>query len=489
MAPGRGYREESDSLGKKGVPRDAYYGIFTQRALENFQLSGSRVHSELVKALGMVKAACAQANMSLGLLDRRIGSAIAKAAMDVAGGRLGGWFPLDVYQAGAGTPTNMNANEVIANRAIELLGGKRGDYDIVHPNNHVNMSQSSNDAMPTAIRLACLGLSTRLARELGLLSVSLEKKAREFRDVIKVGRTHMQDAVPIMLGQEFQSYATAMTRCSGRIRKSMDGLLEVGLGGTAVGTGLNTHPKFRKEAVKRLAALSGYGLYPAKDPIHATNSMDSFMELSSSLRLLASEMLRICDDFVLMNAGPNAGINEIELPAVEPGSSIMPGKINPSIAEALKMACLQVLGNDHAVAEACREGQLELNVMTPLIADNLLLSLGLLSRGARMFREKCVAGIKANRERIGELFDMNLSVATALNPYLGYENTTKLVKLSLRQNKPLRELILEHGLMSKKDIDILLDPGKLTGPREIDKALLKRIRESKGFGRFSGGRI
>ncbi len=472
-------RIERDVLGEVQVPKDAIFGSFTVRARENFQLSGLRARPVFIRSLGMIKKAAALANMELGLLDRRIGEAIVEAASQVASGEMDSWFPLDVFQAGAGTPFNMNANEVIANLAILKLGGKPGDYSLVHPNNHVNMSQSSNNVTPTAIRLSCLQLLDPLEGEVKALVAAFEGLARKYQDVIKVGRTHLEDAAPISFGQVFQSYAHSLDSALETLVESRNGLLEIGLGGTVIGTGTNTHPDFRRLVARMLSEVSGYPLRPARDGVTLTWSMAAFTRLSGALRDMAIEMGKIADDLRLLNSGPNAGISEIMLPEVEPGSSIMPGKINPSIAEAVNMVCFQIRGNDHTIALASAGGELEMNVMTPLIGFNLIFSLELLTNCTKMFRERCVEGIQVNQKRCQELIDKSLSLAVALSPFLGYDATAELVKNALKEGKPLRQAALETGLTPEM-IDEILDPQKMTGPRTFDPRFIEEVRKKLG---------
>ncbi|MBI4017397.1 MAG: aspartate ammonia-lyase [Candidatus Aenigmarchaeota archaeon] len=478
------YRTEKDSLGEKRVPADAYYGIFTQRAKENFPLSGTRVHPRMIWALAVIKEAAAEANKELEMLDARTADAIVRASKEVQKGKFNDAFVIDVFQAGAGTPTNMNANEVIANRATQMLGGKIGTY-IVHPNNHVNMGQSTNNVFPSAMRIAVFSTINDLITQLKMLESSLRKKAKQFRDVIKVGRTHLQDAVPLLLGQEFEAYADYVKRGYVRMRNLSDELLELGVGGTAIGTQVNAHPHFRKTCVSHIAKITGEKFYSTESPVYLTQSVDSFVQASAVLRAYATDALKIANDLILMTSGPKAGLHEIELPEVEPGSSIMPGKINPSIVEAYKMVCLQALGNDHAIEHASREGQLELNPMTPVIAHNLLSSVDLLTNGTKMFRERCVDGIRANREACERTFANSLSVATALTPYIGYEVTAYLVKEALKKGFSIREVVLEHGLMTEGELTRILNPYRMTHATVVDRELKTRILKSDAFRKLS----
>lgn len=474
------YRIERDDLGEKRVPADAYYGIFTQRAKENFQISGTTTHPKMIWALGVIKEAAAEANKELELLEPRIADAIVRASREVQKGKFNDQFVVDVFQAGAGTPMNMNANEVIANRATEILGGRRGEYKI-HPNNHVNMGQSSNNVIPTAMRLTCTFMLNSLVQELKMLESSFLKKSRQFKDIIKVGRTHLQDAVPLLLGQEFAAYAEYVKRGYVRVRNVQDELRELGIGGTAVGTGLTAHPSFRKRCVSHINRITGERFYPTEASVFLTQSVDAFVHVSTVLRDYANDAIKICNDLTLMTSGPQAGLHELDLPAVEPGSSIMPGKVNPSIVEAYKMVCTYVTGNDVTIEHAAREGQLELNTMTPVIAHALFTSVELLTNGTKTFRERCVDGIRANKEAIERTFTNSLSVATALTPYLGYDITAYLVKEALRTHKSIREVVLVHELMTEGDLTRVLNPYRLTKPSVVDRELKNKILKSEAF--------
>jgi aspartate ammonia-lyase len=469
-------RLEKDSLGEVKVPEEAYYGSFTARAKDNFDLSGTRPSRELIKSLGEIKVAAARANRELRNLDEARAEAIVSAGEEVISGDFDDQFPLDLIQAGAGTPLHMNANEVIANRATELVGGEKGEY-LVHPNDHVNLGQSSNNVVPTALRLALIRRSKILLSDLENMVDALREKASEFEGVVKVGRTHYQDAVPITLGQEFGAYAVQIGRTSEGIEEKIDGLREVGLGGNAVGTGINTPPEFRNLVVRELSRVTGEGLKPADNSIALTQTMEPFLALSGSIRVAARELIKITDDLMFLSSGPGAGINEIELPEVEPGSSIMPGKVNPSILEAVKMAFLQVLGYDHTVSLAAGEGHLELNVMTPVIGKNLMAELKMLAKAVKSMRRDCVEGIRANREEISRQFDESTAVATALSPYLGYDRVAEIVKLSLKEGRDLKQLVRERGWLTEEELEQLLDPERLTSPQGIDEELKERVEE------------
>ncbi len=474
-------RIEKDSLGEIEVPDNVLYGAFTTRASKNFRISGLRAKPEFIKSITIVKKAAALANMKLGMLDKKIGKAIVKAADEVIEGRYNDQFILDVFQAGAGTPFNMNTNEVIANIAIKKMGGKPGDYHLVHPNNHVNMAQSSNDVIPTAIRLSVLLTMKPLIEELEKIFTEFLKKAKEYDRVIKVGRTHLEDAVPIRYGQVFGGYAASLGKCIVRIAAAENSMLELGIGGTAVGTGINTHPDFKKTIISELGKLTGFEFYQGNS-IMLHWSMAGFMDVSGALRTLAIELNKISNDLRLLNSGPKTGIAEIILPEVEPGSSIMPGKINPSIPEAVNMVCFQVMGNDHAVSLAAEAGQMELNVMTPLIAFDLLWSIEMLTNTIRMLREDCVSGLIVDEKRCSELLENSHALATVLNPYIGYDAVAQLVKTALAENKSLRQVLVEKDIIPEKYLNEILDARKMTEPRAIDKRIIDEIRKYKGKG-------
>ncbi|MBI4298023.1 MAG: aspartate ammonia-lyase [Chloroflexi bacterium] len=456
-------RRERDSLGEKDVPQDALYGIETCRAIENFPISGLKPHPYLVRATVLVKKAAALTNMELGALDERRGRAIVQAADEVLSGQWLDQFVVDPYQSGAGVSHHMNTNEVLANRAIEILGGRRGDYSVVHPHDHVNRSQSTNDVFPTSARLACRTLLEELLPVIRDLSLALEGKAQEFDGIVKSGRTHWQDAVPIRLGQEFAAYAGTVERNRRRLEAAGESLLELNLGGTAVGTGINTHPRYAQEAVKRLSELSGLPLRRAPDPIEATQNQDAFLHVSSALKVLAMDQIKMNNDLLFMSCGPMTGIAEVELPPLQPGSSIMPGKVNPVMLEVLNMICFQVTGNDGAIAMATGAGNLELNVYMPLMAHNLLMSLSLLKNGLRVFTERCVRGIRADETRCQYYFERSPGLVTALSPRIGYEVAAEIARDAVAQDKGVRELALERGLITEKEADELLSPKRLTG--------------------------
>ncbi|MBU1992630.1 MAG: aspartate ammonia-lyase [Patescibacteria group bacterium] len=433
-------RLEQDSTGQVRVPKNVYYGAFTTRALENFQISGMGAPELFITALGLVKKASAMANMELKTIPQKHAKAIIKAADEFLNGEYDDQFTLDVYQAGAGTPFNMNANEIIANRANDLLGGKKGKYDPIHPNNQVNMGQSSNDVIPTATRIAALFSLDALLIEAQKLEKALNRKAKEFGKIKKVGRTHLQDAVPITLGREFAAYCAYVKRNIKRIEASAEELKELGIGGTAVGTGINAHPKFAKTVIKHLSKMCGVRFKEAANKFELISSHTAFLQMAGTLKSLATDLNKIANDLKLLNSGPKAGLGEILLPEVQPGSSIMPGKVNPSIPECVTMIYAQVVGNESAIEAACNEGHLELNTMCPVIMHNLLFSIGILTNGMNMFREKCIKDIKANKENIKKYYEESLCEATALVPKIGYEKTAKLVKEALRNGTKLKEL-------------------------------------------------
>ncbi len=468
-------RLEKDSIGEIEVPDDALYGAFTTRAARNFRISGIRAKHEFIKSIALIKKAAALANVKLGVLDKKIGEAIVKAADEVIDGKHSDQFILDVFQAGAGTPFNMNTNEVIANLAIKKFGGKPGDYHLVHPNNHVNMAQSSNDVIPTSIRLSVLLTLPGLIKELDEIAIAFHEKAMDYDGVIKVGRTHLEDAVPVRYGQVFEGYGASLSKCIERIRNAEKSILELGIGGTAIGTGINTHTDFKKTIISELNRLTGLEFYQGNS-IMMSWSMAGFVEMSNALRILVTELNKISNDLRLLNSGPKTGIAEIILPEVEPGSSIMPGKINPSIAEAVNMVCFQVIGNDHAVSLAAEAGQMEINVMTPLIAFDLLWSIELLANTVRMFRVDCIEGLVVDEKRCSELLENSHALATVLNPYIGYENVAMLVKTALSENKSLKQVLIEKDVIPEKYLNEILDARKMTEPGVIDRRIIEEIR-------------
>jgi len=458
------FRVERDPLGEFPVPADAYYGVQTARARANFQISGLVAPDSLVTATVLIKRAAAEANRRLGRLQPRIADAIITAADEVLAGSLRDQFVVDVYQAGAGTSHNMNTNEVLANRAAELLGGSKGTYSEIHPNDHVNMAQSTNDVFPTATRLALAMEHRRLADEYHALATALARKAAEFGDVLKVGRTHLQDAVPITLGQEFDGFAGCMTAAGESADASVEALYELNLGATAVGTGLNAGEDYARLAIESLARTTKLPLLPAANRFRVTQSMGDVVSYSGALRRIAVELGKIASDLRLLSMGPRAGIAEIRLPSVQPGSSIMPGKVNPSVPEMVNQVCYQVYGCDMTVTMAGEAGDLELNVMMPVIAWNALHAQRLLTNSMKTLRERTVIGIEADRERCRELLDRSTAVATALSPYLGYAATAEIAKQSVATGRPIRDIVLEKGLIPATDLDRILSVEAMTRP-------------------------
>ncbi|MBI4423645.1 MAG: aspartate ammonia-lyase [Elusimicrobia bacterium] len=465
----RATRTEKDSLGAREVPADAYYGIQTLRAKENFPVSGLRAHPRLIGAYVSLKKACALANRDLGELEAPIASAIAQAADEALaelagkpGPLLDNWI-VDVYQAGAGTSFNMNTNEVLANRALELLRAKRGDYSVVHPNDHVNKAQSTNDTFPAATHVAVLLQARELAPILRRLEAAFAAKGREWSRVVKSARTHLQDAVPITLGQEFAAYAAALAAARGELERRVDLLRAVALGGTAAGTGTNASKAFRAKAIARLSRITGLALRPPADPRMALQSHQPLSAVSSALKELALEMIRIANDLRLLCSGPTTGFAEIVLPAAQPGSSIMPGKVNPSIPECWNMICFQIVGRDAAVGLATQGGQLDLNVMTPLTAYNLLDSMQLLVNFLPQVERLCVRGIRADPEACRRYFGSSLSLAALLNPKLGYARAAEIFKEALTRKTTIAQIVLERKLLTPAELDSLFDPKTVTG--------------------------
>ncbi|HEY8535568.1 MAG TPA: aspartate ammonia-lyase [Vicinamibacterales bacterium] len=457
-------RTERDPLGTLEVPSDAYYGIQTLRAVRNFPISDLRAPADLIVATVMIKKAAAQANLALGRLDPTVANAIIAAADEVLAGAFRDQFVVDVYQAGAGTSHNMNVNEVLANRAGELLGEPLGTYRRVHPNDHVNMGQSTNDVFPTATRLALLLTLPRLVVAARDLAAALEAKAERFAHVLKVGRTHLQDAVPITLGQEFSGFAACIARGVDDVEAASAQLLELNLGATAVGTGLNAGTEYAQLAVAHLAQETGLPLRPADNRFRVTQSMGDVLAVSGAVRRLAIEVGKIASDLRLLSMGPRAGIGEIVLPAVQPGSSIMPGKVNPSVPEMVNQVVYQVIGCDATVAAACEAGQLELNVMMPVIAWNALHAVGILARALTVLRERTVEGLEADEARCRELLERSTAAATALSPYLGYAVTAEIAKEAVTTNRSIREVVERRGLLSPEQLDRILSPEAMTEP-------------------------
>jgi len=462
-------RTERDSLGERNVPADAYYGIQTLRAKENFPISGITARPEFVNAYAMVKKAAAMANMDVGWLEPKIGRAIIAACEEILDGKLRDQFIVDVYQAGAGTSFNMNFNEVIANRALELIKRKKGEYSVINPNDHVNMAQSTNDTYPTAMRLCILMVAQGFLDNLENLRKAFAKKGMEFERVLKSGRTHLMDALPITLGQEFAAYSVAIKKARNLIKENLKLLEEVPLGATAVGTGANTHPDYQRQVVNRLREVTGLNLIEAEDPREMLQSRLELASFSSSLKELSLELIRISNDLRLMNSGPVTGWGEIRLPATQPGSSIMPGKVNPVMAECMNMICFQIMGNDLAVSMAVQAGQMELNVMNPVMIHNILESMVLLNNYIPVFIAKCISGIEADEERCKSYLEKNPSIATFLAPHIGYMKSAEIAKEALKRDMSVRDLVIEKGLLSKKDLDRIFDWEFLIGRKKSEK--------------------
>jgi fumarate hydratase class II len=451
-------------MGELAVPADAYYGVQTARAIENFPISPLRIPRSVIRAMGMIKRAAASVNHALGLLDKKQADAIIEAATEVIEGGLDEEFPVDIFQTGSGTSTNMNTNEVISNRATELLGGVRGSK-LVHPNDHVNLGQSSNDVIPTAIHIAASEtIHRQLLPALTRLHSALDRKAREFDGIVKIGRTHLQDATPVRLGQEFGGYARQIELGIGRMKRAQAALSEVALGGTAVGTGLNCHPDFSSQVVTIISRETGCPFIEAANHFEAQSSQDSLVEVSGTLRTLAVSLMKIANDVRWLGSGPRCGLGEIHLPETQPGSSIMPGKVNPVIAESVTMVCAQVIGNDLTVTIGGQAGNFELIVMLPVMAYNLLQSIELLAAASNNFVAKCIEGITANEERCKSLIEQSLAMCTALAPEIGYEAAAKLAKEAYRSGKTVREVAKAQQVLPEARLNELLDPWRMTEP-------------------------
>ena len=460
---GRGeYRTEHDSIGDRQVPADAYYGVQTLRATENFRITGLSLHPEFINSLAFIKKAAAITNCGIGLLDPKISGAIADACDEILAGGFFEHFVVDPIQGGAGTSLNMNANEVIANRAIELLGGRKGDYRLVHPNDHVNMGQSTNDVIPTAGKMTAIRLLMKLRLQLQCLHLALSKKAVEFDHVIKMGRTQMQDAVPIRLGQEFRAYADAVLRSIDRIEKAAGEMRHLNMGGTAIGTGINADAAYLERIVPTLNEVSGMSFVQADDLIDATQNLDPFVAVSGAVKTCAVALSKIANDLRLMSSGPRAGFGEINLPAMQNGSSIMPGKVNPVIPEVVNQVAFNVIGNDMTITLAAEAGQLELNAFEPIIFYNLFQSIDTLGFAVETFVDNCITGITANEERCRELVENSVGIVTVLAPVIGYQKAADIAKKALREERPVREIILEEGVLAPEEVDRILDPVSMT---------------------------
>jgi aspartate ammonia-lyase len=462
-------RLEHDLLGERTLPDALYYGVQTLRAVENFPITGISIsqYPHLVNALAAVKEATARANRELGLLDAKVAGAIVEACREVREGALHDQFVVDVVQGGAGTSTNMNANEVIANRALELLGHRKGDYDAVHPNNHVNLSQSTNDVYPTALKIAANWSIQDLCEAMQSLREAFQAKGEEFADVLKMGRTQLQDAVPMTLGQEFTAFAVTIGEDIERLQEAAALVREINMGATAIGTGINTDPRYAPLVCRRLSEVTGLELTTSPDLVEATSDTGAFVQLSGVLKRVAVKLSKICNDLRLLSSGPRTGLNEINLPPMQPGSSIMPGKVNPVIPEVVNQICYQVVGNDLTITMAAEAGQLQLNVFEPVIAFNLFQSTDMLTRGARVLKERCVEGITANRERLLQMVQDSIGLVTALVPYIGYERSSEVAKEALKSGRGVYDLVLEKGWLSKARLDEILSPEAMTRPRAM----------------------
>jgi fumarate hydratase class II len=459
------FRVEKDSMGEMKIPQNAYWGAETQRAVENFPISGLRFPRSFIRALGMIKMASAEVNMELGLLDHKRGKAIRGAAQEVMEGTLDDQFVLDIFQTGSGTSTNMNANEVIAHWANEFLGGRIADKGPVHPNDHVNLGQSSNDVIPSAIHISALeGIQKDLLPALKSLQLALEKKAREFDSVRKIGRTHLQDATPIRLGQEFSGYARMVEHGQRRLEMAKRHLSELALGGTAVGTGINTHPRFSRMVIRKINKFTGLSLREAENHFEAQGARDALVEASGAVKTVAVSLMKIANDIRWLGSGPRGGIGEILIPAVQPGSSIMPGKVNPVIPEALCQVATQVIGNDLTIAIAAMSGNFELNAMMPVMAYNLLQSIQLLTNATPVFTQKCIRGLKANRARCEEMVEKSLAMVTALSPRIGHDAAAQIAREAYETGRTVREIARKRKVLPPNELDRVLDPWKMTKP-------------------------
>jgi len=458
-------RTESDSIGKIKVAADRYWGAQTQRSLQNFKIGGERMPEPMVRALGIVKKAAAKVNVKLGALDRKIGKAVDQAADEVIAGKLNDHFPLVVWQTGSGTQSNMNANEVIANRACEILGAPLGNKEPVHPNDHINRGQSSNDTFPSAMHIAAVEqIYNELLPALEHMRTALDAKAKEWKAIVKIGRTHLQDATPLTLGQEFSGYATQMKYAAQRVKAALPRLQQLAQGGTAVGTGLNAKVGFDKAFAAEVAKITGLPFKTAENKFEALAAHDAIVEMSGALNVIATSLMKIANDVRLLGSGPRCGIGELNLPANEPGSSIMPGKVNPTQSEALTMVCTQVMGNHTTVTVAGSNGHFELNVFKPVMIYNLLQSTRLIADGCRSFTDNCVVGIEPNHDKIDELLYGSLMLVTALNPHIGYDNAAKVAKKAFNDGTTLKEAALAMGLLSEAEFDKWVDPHKMVGP-------------------------
>ncbi len=468
------YRIETDSLGAVEVPKEAYYGAQTLRGKMNFPITGHRISEDFIRAMATVKKAAALANLRAGMISKEIADVMVEACDEILEGKFFDEFITDSIQGGAGTSMNMNINEVIANRAGEILGGEKGAYDKVHPNDHVNYGQSTNDVIPTSGKLTVLMKSGKLLEALEELHNALLEKSKEFDDVIKMGRTHLQDAIPIRLGQEFKAYALPIARDIKRIKYVLEDFKFVNMGATAVGTGLNADVEYVNSIVGTLAEVSGYEIHQVEDLVDGTRNLDSFVWLSSALKIAAVNLSKMSNDLRLMSSGPKAGINEINLPQRQPGSSIMPGKVNPVIPEVMNQVSFQVFGNDQTITKAAEAGQLELNVFEPVLFFNLFQSIEVLTNGVKTLTTNCIEGITANREVCKDMVDGSIGIITALAPHIGYKNSSDIAKEALKTGIPVARLTVERGLLTQAEVETILNPFEMTRPGLPGKVLLRR---------------
>lgn len=457
-------RIEKDFLGTMEIPKDVYYGVQTARALENFPITKMTMHTELIRAFAIVKKSAALANLKIGQLDKRIAYSIALASDDILSGQFHDQFVVDPIQGGAGTSMNMNANEVIANRALELLDEEKGNYAVISPNSHVNMAQSTNDAFPTAIHIATVTTLEKLLNAMKTMVASFENKAQQFDHIVKMGRTHLQDAIPVRLGQEFAAYAAVLTRDIKRIKRAQLGLLEINLGATAIGTGLNADPEYTEYAVQNVAEFSGFPFTKVANLIDGTQNTDAYTEASSALRICMTNMSKIANDLRMMASGPKAGLGEIRLPERQPGSSIMPGKVNPVMPEVINQIAFQVIGNDTTITMASEAGQFELNVMEPVLIFNLLQSIEIMTNGFTVFTKHCLDNIEANEAQCTDFVERSIGVVTALAPHLGYERSSQIAREALQSGISVRELCLHYNYFTRDQLDAILDPFEMTQP-------------------------
>lgn len=472
----REYRLEHDAIGEKEVPAEAYYGIQTLRAHENFYITGLKMHPEMINSVAQIKKAAAITNFEVGELDKRIANAIVEACDEIISGKWHDQFIVDPIQGGAGTSLNMNANEVIANRAIEILGGEKGDYGIVNPNDHVNFGQSTNDVFPSCGKMAVLKLMDKAQEQLHRLEAALMEKSREFDSVIKMGRTQLQDAVPIRLGQEFHAYASAIRRDIRRFDNAKDEIKSLNLGGTAIGTGLNADVQYFKRVVKNMSTLTGQDLVQSYDMIDATQNLDSYASVSGIVKNCAINLSKMSNDLRLMSSGPRTGFGEINLPARQNGSSIMPGKINPVIPEVVNQVAFNIIGNDMTITMAAEAGQLELNAFEPIIIYNLFQSIETLTFAVKTLIDNCIVGITANEEHCRRMVESSIGIITAICPYVGYERASNIAKEALRTGRSVRDLILERGLMDREHLQTILDPYTMTEPGILGKDPMAKLR-------------